>query len=620
MPELVRHHEQDTLLLDQHSANRLLNSTYPQSPNDGGIDDADDLASDVAVLALSAAGREAQYFGPSSALSFARVAGATFGLHRRHDGSTVDAHNDTRSADQHRSLEPLQLPSFAVCQRLSRAYFENIHPQYPFLHKPTFGVWEEQCLHAQQRGTLEAAPKVALLFVLMVYAIGSLIVDNAQQDAAETYYEAALDRLQPVVDMDSLESIQAVLACAVYSIRSPAGASIWKLSGMAIRHCIELGYHRSAARFRPKVDPLTSEMSKRVFWVAYDIDRAAAFALGRPFGIPDEQIDVELPSDIDDSAITSSGLVGVPRTNVAESPGPLSGALHIIKLRQLWSKMSDSLFSATATTSGSVCRRALAAVPLLRNQLDSWKDAIPLPCEPPAEGHSTVFGSNDWFRLAYCHSILLLYRHYLTCSRNYGPGHDGMRCSPEEVDAAFQECSDRAREICLLYRRTYQRSPVRYTWGSLHILFLGGLTYLHCLWASPTVRRKVPQKDVISTCTACAMVLVIIAERWSNAAPYRDIFEELAERTVGMICEPPESQNRFQVASSPKEPGKPVLFHRNSPPFTSLDDSEVTQVDDWMLNLGHLNVPDESEWLVEDLLRGFTDPQDDMQGLNNQGF
>ena len=168
MPELVRHHEQDTLLLDQHSANRLLNSTYPQSPNDGGIDDADDLASDVAVLALSAAGREAQYFGPSSALSFARVAGATFGLHRRHDGSTVDAHNDTRSADQHRSLEPLQLPSFAVCQRLSRAYFENIHPQYPFLHKPTFGVWEEQCLHAQQRGTLEAAPKVALLFVLMV--------------------------------------------------------------------------------------------------------------------------------------------------------------------------------------------------------------------------------------------------------------------------------------------------------------------------------------------------------------------------------------------------------------------------------------------------------------------
>jgi len=69
---------------------------------------------------------------------------------------------------------------------------------------------------------------------------------------------------------------------------------IRKLSGLAIRHCIELGYHRSVKRFRPNTDPLTSELSKRVFWVAYDIDRAAAFILGRPFGIADQMIDVEV--------------------------------------------------------------------------------------------------------------------------------------------------------------------------------------------------------------------------------------------------------------------------------------------------------------------------------------
>jgi hypothetical protein len=114
-----------------------------------------------------------------------------------------------------------------------------------------------------------------------------------------------------ILDMDSMESIQAVLACAVYSIRSPVGASIWsklsrsrasyplltvdrKLSGMAIRHCIELGYHRNAKRLRLHTNALTHEMSKRAFWVAYDIDRAAAFALGRPFGISDLMIDVEV--------------------------------------------------------------------------------------------------------------------------------------------------------------------------------------------------------------------------------------------------------------------------------------------------------------------------------------
>jgi hypothetical protein len=67
-----------------------------------------------------------------------------------------------------------------------------------------------------------------------------------------------------------------------------------KISGMAIRHCIELGYHRSAERYRRHVDPLTKEMSKRCFWVAYDIDRVAAFILGRPVGVPDELIDAEV--------------------------------------------------------------------------------------------------------------------------------------------------------------------------------------------------------------------------------------------------------------------------------------------------------------------------------------
>lgn len=62
---------------------------------------------------------------------------------------------------------------------------------------------------------------------------------------------------------------------------------------MAIRHCIELGYHRSVAKYRKLADPLSAEMSRRCFWVAYDIDRVAAFILGRPVGIPDDTIDAE---------------------------------------------------------------------------------------------------------------------------------------------------------------------------------------------------------------------------------------------------------------------------------------------------------------------------------------
>lgn len=67
-----------------------------------------------------------------------------------------------------------------------------------------------------------------------------------------------------------------------------------KLSGLAIRYSIELGYHRSASTYRKNSNPLIAEMSNRCFWVAYDIDRVASFILGRPVGIPDDCIDAEV--------------------------------------------------------------------------------------------------------------------------------------------------------------------------------------------------------------------------------------------------------------------------------------------------------------------------------------
>jgi len=66
------------------------------------------------------------------------------------------------------------------------------------------------------------------------------------------------------------------------------------LAGLALRQCIELGYHRSARKLALALDPLRLEMRKRVFWCSYGIDRAASISLGRPFGIPDQEIDIEV--------------------------------------------------------------------------------------------------------------------------------------------------------------------------------------------------------------------------------------------------------------------------------------------------------------------------------------
>lgn len=71
-----------------------------------------------------------------------------------------------------------------------------------------------------------------------------------------------------------------------------------KLSGLALRQCIELGYHRRVKRTGSSLEPLRLELQKRVFWCAYIIDCTAASMLGRPLGMPPQEIDAEVRMDI----------------------------------------------------------------------------------------------------------------------------------------------------------------------------------------------------------------------------------------------------------------------------------------------------------------------------------
>lgn len=72
------------------------------------------------------------------------------------------------------------------------------------------------------------------------------------------------------------------------------GISNRTLSGLALRQCIELGLHRKIPWLRVESDVLKVQMRRRVFWCSYNLDRAVAVTLGRPVGIADSDITVEV--------------------------------------------------------------------------------------------------------------------------------------------------------------------------------------------------------------------------------------------------------------------------------------------------------------------------------------
>jgi hypothetical protein len=152
---------------------------------------------------------------------------------------------------------------------------------------------------------------------------------------------------------------------------------------------VELGMHRRRDVAHANCS-YAEEIRKRIWWTVYNLDRHYAFTLGRPLWIADEEIDQTLPLDVDCES-TLVGLVGrheadtgvpQPKRNVApgsttndEHPvSSMTSAIHIIRLRQLESKIQRELFALNSSL-----RLRPAVVQKLLEDIESWKLGRPRP-------------------------------------------------------------------------------------------------------------------------------------------------------------------------------------------------------------------------------------------------
>lgn len=298
----------------------------------------------------------------------------------------------------------------------------------------------------------------------------------------------------------------------------------------------------------------------------------------------------------------------------------MTAALHATKLRQLWSKFHDNIYSSISHPNGLGHPHHGVSVETLRQELEEWRAAIPSSYigDPASRTTLSVFASEKWFLLAYDYSILLLYRHYIIGNKEDEGLSPASKGNNEVRERAFEICAEHAREICQIYRHLYQAqgAHIQFTWGSLHILFLGGLTYLYCLWRSERVRQKIRPTVVMNTCMACTTVLIIIADRWPQAISYRDIFETLSERTINMMCGEDSSAglttSGARGAQSDAVPLNGDLT--GGDPFSQVNDfSSLPNMDpniplqDWIMGLDEMEAPGDSQWLAQELFQGLRD-------------
>lgn len=124
----------------------------------------------------------------------------------------------------------------------------------------------------------------------------------------------------------------------------PTHEVIRTLVGLAMRLCIELGFHR---RKRLSSSSVKMEREKRLFWTCYYLDRELSASLGRPTSIADHDIDVELPLDVDDSTqeVEVFDLAMKQDQSIpANPPTVLTYFIHLIRLKRIQSEIQTTLY------------------------------------------------------------------------------------------------------------------------------------------------------------------------------------------------------------------------------------------------------------------------------------
>lgn len=210
----------------------------------------------------------------------------------------------------------LRLSSLEEAERVAGQYFDSIGYQYPFLSRPEFFG---HLRHIYTGGG--PTPEVHNTYHIII-AI-SLLIGSAEPAQAAEFYQASQETLPLALQNEDLPSIRALLGLALYTMFATAGPSIWHVLGATLRLAISMGLHK--ARSYPSL--MEEEMAKRAFWSLYNLDRLIASTLGRPLGIPDDDISVGLPRELNDDGM--------------EAPGAstMTIPLQVMRLRRIFSRI-----------------------------------------------------------------------------------------------------------------------------------------------------------------------------------------------------------------------------------------------------------------------------------------
>lgn len=319
------------------------------------------------------------------------------------------------------------------------------------------------------------------------------------------YYATALRYAKLCQHPTVIWKITALQLCAMVQMRTELdGGQHFEMVSRSMKLCVEIGLHKGDGL--ENISLYEREMRKRLFWAVYSLERLLTISTGRPFVVPEEEITVDFPLDIEEKDLLEDDTKVQRVTSTPSDQRPTTSmtfTLSIYALRRLESKMVREIYRSEQPLS-----ERLKRVEYYLELLGSWKER---------KLRNKTSKEKTMACLAYAKSVRLLLQPFL-----------GGMSSDHPL---FIKCVEETGRICTVMRDFYRNGDTGFTTIAMHTIFVAGLTLIYCL----CLAKGSSVMEILEHLRSCTATLYTLTEKSRLCANYRDTLDTLTAATVRHI-------------------------------------------------------------------------------------
>ncbi|KAF8443457.1 fungal-specific transcription factor domain-containing protein [Terfezia claveryi] len=454
-------------------------SSVVESPSNAGNHDVQDdcfTIQEPAFLVNDGAGRF--YLGESSGLPFVDFFKRTLqGTGRLKHDFDIGSFFMNQSSGNTQALQqaPSNAPSRLSSDHLITAFFQQYHPLFPILHRPSFLKQYEKLISCSEISTVPSKilSKYSLVQLYLVFAIAarnSEMHNKAEVKLFDIHWRWFLDAI--LLD-SSLETVQCLVLAQLYCFVSSDYERLAQYKSLCVAAVLRLGLNRAQRDFTNNA--VLTELNKRVFWCVYCLDSFSAAMLGLPRLLKDEDISTEYPSDIDDEYITQDGFLSALPGDFTK----ISSSIALFRCSRVLAKVLDSVYPTTLAHDQSFRR-----LKELEDELDTWKAELAphlrLDFVNGVPATNVVHSRSPLLVLAYHFTRVLIHRPVIRSNEaaiNSSPSFLAMAESSKHIIQIIQLLSERKLGFSFCLDRNYLLviSGFAILYGTVHYQQKGSL-------------------------------------------------------------------------------------------------------------------------------------------------